>query len=376
MAGLYIHVPFCKQRCSYCDFFSVVNSGWIEPFWTSLQKELDQQYHFLDNEVLDTIYFGGGTPSLMAPRKLASFLALTKRYFAWREPVEITLEANPDDLSKEYLESIQKAGINRLSIGIQSFFDEDLKMMRRRHNAKEGKQAVERAHKTGFDNISADLIYGLPESNNEKWKENLNRLFDLPIVHLSAYHLGIEPNTLLYRRQKEGRLQLPTEHESYRQYQLLLKETENAGFEQYEISNFAKNEKYARHNTSYWQDVPFLGLGPSAHSYFAPYRRWNVANMNRYFEKIDKGEKAFEEEGLSTEDAYNDYLITRLRTKWGISLKEIKERFGTDYYEAILDKIEQVPKAHIESNDKNCYRLTTKGLFLSDGIIEKFMCIS
>ena len=376
MAGLYVHVPFCKQRCSYCDFFSVVNNAWMEPFWKNLEKELEQQHQFLENEVLDTIYFGGGTPSLITPEKLASFLLLTKRYFSWREPVEITLEANPDDLSQEYLESIQQAGINRLSIGIQSFFDDDLKMMRRRHNAREAMQAVVMAHQTGFTNISTDLIYGLPGSNDEKWKENMNRMFELPIVHLSAYHLGIEPNTLLYRRQKEGRLQLPTEQESYRQYQLLLKETEKAGFEQYEISNFAKNQKYARHNTSYWQDVPFLGLGPSAHSYRDPYRRWNVSNMKQYFEKIDKGENAFEEERLSTEDAFNDYLITRLRTKWGVSLKEIRERFGTDYYDAILKKIVHLPKAHIESKDQNCYRLTPKGLFLSDGIIEKLMHVS
>lgn len=375
MAGIYIHIPFCRQKCYYCDFYKTVNTTQTVNFLAALKKEATLRKDYIVNEKVKTIYFGGGTPSLLTGDQLKNIMKFLHECFFVLPDAEITFEANPDDLNEEYLQQLKKAGINRLSIGIQSFDDDHLKKMNRRHNAGQAIRSIEKAAAAGFSNLSADLIYGLPGLTRQQWKNSLNQIFSLPIVHLSAYHLTYHQGTPFYTWLKKGTLKELSENESLEQFNLLLDETVKAGFEQYEISNFARNEMYSNHNSAYWTGEKYLGLGPSAHSFNGISRRWNVAHIEGYIRGIEANTSWFEEEQLTEKDKFNEYILTRIRTKWGISKREINNRFGNEFsnhVEKVAGKFLQTKKM---AEQNGIYTLTREGLFVSDDLMTDFMII-
>lgn len=373
MAGIYLHIPFCKGKCAYCDFYSVGNIKLKEIFIEAICKEIELQKDYLKGEYIQTIYFGGGTPSLLSPEELEEIIEQILKYFDVEKSNEITLEANPDDLTKEYLKAIKEIGVNRLSIGIQSFNNGDLLRMKRKHSADQAIRSVQYAQEQGFKNISIDLIYGLPELSLEKWEENIKQTLNLNIQHISAYHLTIEPKTLFYRYYQKNNLNLPSEDESLNQFGKLIEKTEQKGFLHYEISNFAKDGFLSLHNTNYWADVKYLGLGPSAHSYNLTSRQWNIQNLRGYLDEILKGKIPCEEENLSQNEKFNDYLITSLRTMWGLNTEKIEHEFGIDFKKHIEKKSSRFLKENLLIKSGNNFKLTKKGIFISDHIILSFL---
>ena len=372
MAGIYLHIPFCKQKCAYCDFYSVANKSYLEVFVNAICAEIKQQSEYLGDEKIQTIYFGGGTPSMLSSDHIEKILKEIYRYFPVEQNNEITLEANPDDLNEKYLKSIFTIGVNRLSIGIQSFNDSDLQLMRRKHTVNQAISSVIEAQKIGFKNISIDLIYGLPDLNLKKWEKNIDQAIKLNIQHISAYHLTIEPNTFFQKLQKNQKLNLPNEKESLEQFKLLVEKTKENGFLHYEISNFAKDGSISLHNTNYWMDVKYLGLGPSAHSYNLTSRQWNISNLRAYLDSITKGKIPLEKEILEEKEKYNDYVITSLRTMWGLDTKKLEKDFDKKYLRYFLSKTENLVKENLLRKSGNNFILTEKGIFISDNIIESF----
>ncbi|WP_442846656.1 radical SAM family heme chaperone HemW [Leeuwenhoekiella sp. H156] len=364
--GLYIHIPFCKQACHYCDFH----------FSTSLKKK-DQLVEALCAEiilrkneipgVLQTIYFGGGTPSLLDADELERIFKTIDAHFAITENPEITLEANPDDLTEEKLKMLAQSRINRLSIGVQSFFEADLKLMNRAHNADEAVRCLELA-KAYFDNISIDLIYGMPDMINARWKENLNKALQLDIPHISSYALTVEPNTALQKFIEKGVVKPVDDAVAQAHFEILVDTMQQAGFENYEFSNFGKPGYFSRNNTAYWTGKAYLGIGPSAHSYDGNTRSWNINNNPKYIKAIEAGELPVERETLSLTDKYNEYVMTGLRTIWGISLSKIEESFGLKFKEYALQQAEKHLEEHLLSRDGDRIVVTKKGKFLSDGL--------
>jgi oxygen-independent coproporphyrinogen III oxidase len=375
MAGIYIHIPFCRRKCYYCDFYKTVNTSLTPKFLEALKTEIVQRKNYLENETIETIYFGGGTPSVLTRNEIVEILNTLHRHFTISPNVEITFEANPDDLSGDYLQEIYQAGIRRLSIGIQSFQNEILQKMNRRHDAAQAIEAVENAAKKGFNDISADLIYGLPGLTVNQWKADLKRVFELPVQHLSAYHLTYHEGTAFYTWLKKGTLKELKEAESVSQFQILTEMAKENGFEQYEISNFAKDRKYSKHNSAYWLGVKYLGLGPSAHSFNGISRRWNVAHTESYIKALESGLSYSEEEILSENNKYNEYILTRIRTIWGVSADELKTRFGTEKATWFLKSIEKYGATGLVKQQNNIYTLTEKGLFVSDDIMANLMFI-
>lgn len=375
MAGIYIHIPFCRRKCYYCDFYKTVNTSLKPKFIGALKTEIVQRKSYLENEPVETIYFGGGTPSVLSNNELAEILKTLHDNFVIAHTLEITFEANPDDLSKEYLDEIYQAGVNRLSIGIQSFNDDILKKMNRRHDAVQAVEAVENAAKTGFNDISVDLIYGLPGLTINQWKSDLKKVFELPVQHLSAYHLTYHEGTAFYTWLKKGTLRELSEAESVSQFQALIEMAKEKGFEQYEISNFAKDRKYSKHNSAYWLGVKYLGLGPSAHSFNGFSRRWNIASAESYIKAMESGLSCSEEEILSENNRYNEYILTRIRTVWGVSIEELKSRFGSEKEEWFLKNIEKYRVTGLVKQQNHIYSLTEKGMFVSDDILTNLMFI-
>ncbi|SHF79570.1 oxygen-independent coproporphyrinogen-3 oxidase [Mariniphaga anaerophila] len=375
MAGIYIHIPFCRQKCYYCDFYKTVNVTQTDSFIAALKKEAALRKAYIAKEKVKTIYFGGGTPSVLTGSQLSFIMKFLNYYFSVTPDAEITFEANPDDLTKEYLHVLKNEGINRLSIGIQSFQDEFLKKMNRRHNAEHAIESIENAASAGFSNLSADLIYGLPGLTQQQWKMSLQQMFSLPVEHLSAYHLTYHEGTPFYTWLKKGTLKELAENESVNQFNLLLDETAKAGFEQYEISNFAQNGMYSKHNSAYWTGEKYLGLGPSAHSFNGVSRRWNIAHVDGYLRGVENESGWFEEEQLSEKDKFNEYILTRIRTKWGISVREISERFGNE----IGKQVKTIAGKFLQSGkmieNSGIYTLTRDGLFVSDDLMTDFMII-
>lgn len=366
MSGIYIHIPFCKQACHYCDFHFSTSLKKKDKLIDALCKELVLRKEELKDKV-ETIYFGGGTPSLLSSEELQQiFEAIHKNYTVSENP-EITLEANPDDLSNSQIHKFTNSQINRLSIGIQSFFEEDLKLMNRAHNASEALECIKEA-KQYFKNISIDLIYGIPGMTNKRWKENLEVALKLDVPHLSCYALTIEPKTALKKFIEKGIVPPVDEDVAKQHYEILLSETEKAGLENYEFSNFGKPGFHSHNNTAYWEAKPYLGIGPSAHSYDGKSRSWNVANNTKYIKSIEEGILPSEEEILSKEDIYNEYIMTGLRTKKGVSLEKVKDEFGKDFLEYLLKqaKIHLQNKLLIQENQT--LKISKKGKFLSDGI--------
>ena len=373
MAGIYIHIPFCIQRCSYCNFFSVVSINLVNEVINAIIKELSIRKDYLKNEPVQTIYFGGGTPSLLTIQQIEKLLNTVYTNFPVEQNAEITFEANPDDLTKNYLFDLKKVGINRLSIGIQSFDDDKLKILNRRHNATQAHEAVREAQKAGFNNISIDLIYGLPSQSIDEWETDLDKAFSLSIQHLSAYGLTFEEKTLL-SKQKEKKIIEPADEElMIKMYELLLEESSKKGFDAYEISNFSLPGFYSRHNSSYWNQTPYLGVGPSAHSYNGISRQWNVAAIQKYTEGILKNSSFYEQEILSLEDRYNEYVLLGLRTKNGINIDALEQNFGTELKDFCLENIKTFIDNEKAYRCGSFLRLNTKGKLISDTIIAQLM---
>jgi len=373
MAGIYLHIPFCIQRCSYCNFFSVVSINLVNEVINAIIKELSIRKDYLKNEPVQTIYFGGGTPSLLTIQQIEKLLNTVYKNFSVEKNAEITFEANPDDLTKKYLFDLKKVGINRLSIGIQSFDDDKLKILNRRHDATQAHEAVREAQKAGFSNISIDLIYGLPIQSLDEWGADLDKAFSLSIQHLSAYGLTFEEKTLL-SKQKEKKIIEPADEElMIKMYELLLEESSKKGFDAYEISNFSLPGFYSRHNSSYWNQTPYLGVGPSAHSYNGISRQWNVAAIQKYTEGILKNSSFYEQEILSLEDRYNEYVLLGLRTKNGINIDALEQNFGTELKDFCLENIKTFIDNEKAYRCGSFLRLNTKGKLISDTIIAQLM---
>jgi oxygen-independent coproporphyrinogen-3 oxidase len=375
MSGIYIHIPFCRQRCFYCDFYKTLDTSLIPKYISALKKEINKRKKYLKNDPIETIYFGGGTPSVLKESELYEIMNFLHTKFNILPSAEVTLEANPDDLTIEYLNQIYRAGINRLSIGIQSFQNEYLKNMNRRHTATQAIKAVENAVKTGIKNISVDLIYGLPKLTDSHWKASLKQVFLLPITHLSAYHLTYHEGTNFYNRLKNGLLKELKETESISQFNILVEATEKQGFEQYEISNFAKNKHYSKHNTSYWMGKKYLGLGPSAHSFNGVSRRWNISDAEKYITAFETENSCFEEEILTENDKYNEYILTHIRTVWGVSFNFMKNNFGEEKAQHFMKNIAKYKTTNLAVNNNDIYTLSKKGLFISDEIMTDLMII-
>jgi len=375
MAGIYVHIPFCRLKCYYCDFYKTVNTSLTKKFIKALENEIVQQKNYLDNELVESIYFGGGTPSVLTESELTGILSFLRLHFNVSPTAEITFEANPDDLSVEYLHEIYRAGVRRLSIGIQSFQNDFLKKMNRRHDAKQAIGAVENAAKTGFNDISVDLIYGLPALTLNQWKADLNQVFKLPVQHLSAYHLTYHEGTPFYTWLKKGTLKAMKEEESILQFQMLVEMARENGFEQYEISNFAKDRKYSKHNSSYWMGAKYLGLGPSAHSFNGVSRSWNVSHIESYIKAVEAGISYSEEEILTENNKYNEYILTRIRTIWGVSADDIKKGFGAEKSAWFQQNIEKYIALGLVKQQSGIYTLTEKGWFVSDDIMANLMFI-
>jgi len=375
MAGIYVHIPFCRQKCFYCDFYKTVNTSLQQKFLSVLKDEAKVRKNFILNEPVKTIYFGGGTPSILSPSELEDLLSFFRNEFAVDVDAEITLEANPDDLNKEYLNGIFRAGVNRLSVGIQSFQDEHLKKMNRRHNALQAVQAIEMAAGVGFTNISADLIYGLPGLTQKQWEESLQQVYNLPVQHLSAYHLTYHEGTPFYTWLKKGSLKEIKEEESIAQFNTLIDLSLKNGYEHYEISNLAKNEQYSQHNTSYWFGKKYLGLGPSAHSFDGDSRRWNISSINQYIKAIENQSPYWEEEVLSEKDKFNEYILTRIRTQWGLSLSYVNQVFGSEKKNYLLKQIEKYSQSGNIILEQDKILLSRNGLFISDEIMADLIII-
>ena len=330
----------------------------------------------LYNESVETIYFGGGTPSLLSTNELQRIFDAIYKHYKVVDIPEITLEANPDDLTPKQINNLSSSPINRLSIGVQSFFEDDLKIMNRAHNANEAKQCLEltRAH---FDNISIDLIYGIPNMSLEKWKENLHIAFDFNAPHISSYALTIEPKTALDTFIKKGIYPPVDDDLAFQHFNILREETKAAGFIQYEVSNFGKPDYFSKHNMSYWQKKSYLGIGPSAHSYYRNQRSWNVANNSKYIKAIAKGELPREVEVLTKKDQFNEYIMTGLRTIWGVSINTIELDFGLDYKTHLLEASEVFKNQRLlEHDDSNCLKITKSGQFLADGIASELFILN
>lgn len=325
MAGIYVHIPFCKSKCGYCGFYSIPSIKLKDRFLEALKKEIILRKDYLKGQAVGTIYFGGGTPSLLTADEIEAVLHLINIHYPLAENPEITLEANPDTLSLDYLLALRKVGINRLSIGIQSFFDNDLQYLGRKHNAEHARQCLAWAKQAGFENISIDLIYGLPTSNAEQWNRNLDLFFEADIPHLSAYALTLEPNSILTKQIELGKAAPVSEDDALRDYDILCRRAAENGYLHYEISNFCRRGMHSKHNASYWFGTPYIGLGPSAHSFDGSSRQWNVSSVEKY---LDARLRDAGRETLSPKQRYDEYVMLRLRTHWGIDLKWLKREIG------------------------------------------------
>jgi oxygen-independent coproporphyrinogen-3 oxidase len=389
MAGIYFHIPFCKTRCLYCDFFSSTDINEKEKYVDALCQELLERKSYIKGHSIDTIYFGGGTPSQLPAKDFEKIFKLLPKELGarckvqgdtimkvpnrapctvHRVPIEVTLEANPDDITPEYLESLKNLPFNRISLGIQSFHDDELKFLNRRHDAQSAIRAVQLCQEKGFENISIDLMYGLPNQSMKRWKSTIRQAIDLNIQHLSAYHLIYEEGTKLYELVEQGQVHPVDEELSVQLFEILIDTLTDAGFEHYEISNFAKPGYHSRHNSAYWNGTPYLGIGASAHSYNGTSRQWNKKVHGAGYTVHEP-----EVEILDEKAVFNDFIITRLRTMKGISLDELQALFGEEKKVYCLKQAQKFLSNQLLEIVDNQLRLTRKGIFVSDGIMSELM---
>jgi len=374
MPGLYLHIPFCKQACHYCNFHFSTSMRQKDAMIAALIAELEIQKDYLKGDTLQSIYFGGGTPSVLEMKELEDIFSTIYRIHRVAPDAEITLEANPDDLSPEKLRDLKAySPVNRLSIGIQSFSDVDLQWMNRAHSARHAQACLDDALEIGFEDLSIDLIYGSPTTTDEQWDENLHRAFSYQIPHLSCYCLTVEEGTALGSFVQKGKQPPVDEVRAARQFEHLLHSSENAGYEQYEISNFALPGRHARHNTNYWRSEPYLGVGPSAHSFDGVSRQWNIAHNTQYIKALSEKKVPFEREILTDEQRYNEYIMTSLRTMWGLDMEKIA-LFGSRFKTHFDKSAQPFLQSGSLEKEANTVRLARSAKFLADGIaMELFM---
>ena len=366
-SGIYIHIPFCKQACFYCDFHFSTSLKKKDELIACLVKEIEMRKDELPNKEIATIYFGGGTPSLLSQPEIDFLIDAVYQNFTVIDNSEITLEANPDDLSEDKIIELAKSKINRLSIGVQSFFEADLKLMNRAHNSEEAIKSLAIASRY-FDNISVDLIYGIPDLSDENWRKNIKTVLDFDIPHISSYALTVEPKTALANFIKKGTIKNVDDEQAERQFYILIDELQNVDFVHYETSNFGKEGFFSENNSAYWQGKSYLGIGPSAHSFDGKKRSWNINNNAKYIKSIQENKLPIEREILSKEDIYNEYIMTGLRTIWGVSLDKIKNDFGVDYLSYLEHQMDRFIIQEMLYLENGILRTTEKGKFLSDGI--------
>ncbi|WP_250255734.1 radical SAM family heme chaperone HemW [Chryseobacterium sp. Marseille-Q3244] len=366
---IYIHIPFCKQKCSYCNFHFSTSLNFKDEMLRAMKTEIQLRKHELKSKSLKSLYFGGGTPSILSVDEINSLIDEVLHGFSFEKDIEITLEANPDDLDKNFLKQLAGTPVNRLSIGTQSFFEEDLKLMNRAHTASEAEGSIKRAQDFGFENLSIDLIYGSPTSNLEIWKENLHKTIALEVPHISSYALTVEPKTALDNWISKGKVKSPKEEEQNREFYYLSDFLKDNGFEHYEVSNFAKPGFYSRHNSAYWKYQEYLGIGPSAHSYNGfDVRSWNIANNQQYIKKLGAKLLAKEEEILSKEDQFNEMIMIGLRTIWGVDMKSLKEKFDERFMEHFKNEIRNKMEEGILIIENEHLKIPEKHWFMADGI--------
>ena len=368
MSGIYIHIPFCKSKCAYCNFFSLVTEKKVDDYVSALKKEIIDRKSYLDDELVKTIYFGGGTPSLLPVKYVEEIMELLHKNFNIVANPEVTLEINPDTIDKDKMFALKSLGVNRMSVGIQSFHDDDLRYLGRRHDSRHAMLVLDDMNSVGFQKITLDLIYGMPTLTEEKWNENLDIFFSTGITHLSAYALTVEPKTILGQKIEKAELQEVSEEETIRHYNILVERTKENGFEHYEISNFAKEGCRSQHNSIYWKDVKYLGLGPSAHSYDGNSRQWNVSNLTKYIQLVEDSGEYYEKEILTLDDKFNEYVMTSLRTSWGCDIEKIERDYGKSYAHNFLKNIKKYLDSGIMLKDFNTYHLTDEGMLFADGI--------
>lgn len=375
MAGIYIHIPFCKRRCIYCDFFSTTQSEKKADYVHALVRELEMRKDYVGNEEIETIYLGGGTPSQLSQEELEEIFTYIYKVYKVTLDAEITLEANPDDLTPEYVSMLRKLPINRISMGIQTFQEETLKLLHRRHTAQQAIEAFKRCREAGFKNISIDLMYGLPGETSETWKQDLQQAIDLHPEHISAYHLIYEEDTALWKLREEHQVEEADEDLSLTLFCTLIDELTRAGYQHYEISNFCLPGLHSRHNSSYWTGKKYLGCGPSAHSFNGVSRQWNVTSLSAYIDGIRQEKPDFEVEELDLYTRYNDFVLTSIRTCWGMSLSHLRSMYGEELYRYCL----RMAKPHLEQGvleiSEDILKLTRKGIFISDGIMSDLMWV-
>ena len=375
MAGIYIHIPFCAKRCLYCDFFSSTDMQFKTPYIQAIIREMELRKDYIDNEPIETIYFGGGTPSQLGEKDFEKIFDAINRIFDTSQCQEITLEANPDDMTPEYVASLQKLPFNRISMGVQSFQEKDLRFLNRRHNREQAIRAVALCKEHGISNINIDLIYGLPGQTLDEWSLNLEEAIQLDVPHISAYHLIYEERTALYKLLKEGGITPVDEELSVSLFSTLINRLTKAGYLHYEISNFARPGYISQHNSSYWLGKKYIGIGAAAHSYNGSNRLWSVSSLPLYLKGIATETPAVEIEELDENTQYNDFIITRLRTMWGIQLQKIKELFGEEKWNYLKHQAEPYLQQDLLNLQNEPLKLSKKGIFISDGILSDLLWI-
>jgi oxygen-independent coproporphyrinogen-3 oxidase len=373
MAGIYVHIPFCKKLCFYCDFYHVISVNDNSAFIDALLKEASLRKDYLESETVSTIYFGGGTPSVFSVKDLGTILNHINKLFRVEQDCEISIELNPDDVLPAYLEGLKDLNINRISMGIQSWRDSDLKMLNRRHDSAQAIKALKDTLDAGFENITIDLIYGIPGMSLKEWESNLDFSLSFDIKHLSAYHLTFEPGTVFGKMLEKGTISEIDENESVAQFNILIEKAESAGFIQYEISNFGKPGYFSIHNSNYWKQVSYLGLGPSAHSFNGYSRQWNIRDLKGYIKLINAGKSFYESEELNSKTRFNEYIMTSLRTMWGIDLEYVEEMFEKEGYDYIINLAGKFKNYGLMKQEKKSLILTNQGKLISDNIISEFM---
>tara|TARA_B100000900_G_scaffold416251_1_gene450571 strand:+ start:6329 stop:7459 length:1131 start_codon:yes stop_codon:yes gene_type:complete len=368
MAGIYIHIPYCKQKCHYCDFHFSTSLSTKEDLLNALQKEIALQHNFLEGETINTIYLGGGTPSILKPEELMQLFDVIDQTFPIANDIEITLEANPDDIYDLKVKTLKQTPINRFSMGVQSFLNDDLKFMNRTHNAEEALSSIKRVQDAGWENITIDLIYGTPTLSDKDWQQNMQTAINLGVPHISAYALTVEENTTLHHFIEHKKCAPVEEEKSARHFIQLMKTLTKADFTQYEISNFAQEGFYSQHNSNYWKGEKYLGVGPSAHSFNGTERQWNIANNLRYIQQIAKGIIPAEREKMNKKQRYNEYILTTLRTIWGVNTDFVKSHFSRNYERFLLNSAQKwINSSHLLKNNE-LLTLSEKGKLMADYI--------
>ncbi len=373
MAGVYIHIPYCKKLCFYCDFYHVITPENRSRYIDALVKEIANRKEYLGTDPVSTIYIGGGTPSVLSINDLSSILNEIHRVLLVEEKCEITIELNPDDVNIQYLDGLKDLGINRVSLGIQSWRDSDLKFLNRRHNASVAENALRDVMRAGFENVTIDLIYGIPGMSLADWSSNLDKTFSFDIKHLSAYHLTIERGTVFGKMLEKGQLKEVDEELSVSLFNILIEKAEKAGYIHYEISNFGKPGFFSLHNSNYWKQVNYVGFGPSAHSFNGYSRQWNISDVRAYIKAMNSGKQFYEKEELDTKTRFNEYIMTSLRTMWGIDLDFVEKVFEKEGYDYVINLSGKFISYGLMKKEKNSLVLSNQGKMISDNIISEFM---